>query len=119
MFTDLFSVNVAYASVDSFVAQVNKIIINPLIVFLFALALVYFLYGVFDFIANQDNEEKKTSGKNHMIWGIIGIVVMMGVFTILNIIMKTFNIGNTSQINLEQGTVQLNDYNPPINNSFK
>ena len=27
-----------------------------------------------------------------MIWGIVGIVIMMGVFTILNIIMNTFNI---------------------------
>jgi len=44
-----------------------------------------------------------------MIWGIIGIVIMMGVFTILNIIMRTFNIEG---INPEEGTVQLNDYNP-------
>ncbi|MEK7572284.1 MAG: hypothetical protein AAB493_00270 [Patescibacteria group bacterium] len=106
---DIFFINVAYASVDSFIANVNKQIINPLILLLFALALVYFLYGVFEFISNQTNEEKKTTGKNHMIWGIIGIVIMMGVFTIMNIIMNTFNIDG---INPEQGTVQLNEYNP-------
>ena len=76
---------------------------------LFALAVVYFLYGVFEFISNQENEEKKTTGKSHMIWGIIGIVIMMGVFTILNIIMRTFNIEG---INPQQGTVQLPNYNP-------
>jgi len=107
---DIFFTNVASASVDSFIANVNKQIINPLILLLFALALVYFLYGVFEFISNQTNEEKKTIGKNHMIWGIIGIVIMMGVFTIMNIIMNTFNIDG---INPEQGTVQLNEYNPP------
>lgn len=112
---DLLYTNVAYASVDSFISNVNKLIINPLILLLFALAVVYFLYGVFEFISNGDNEEKKTTGKSHMIWGIVGIVIMMGVFTILNMIMKTFNIEG---INPEQGTVQLNDYDPSIS-TFK
>ena len=105
---DLLFTNVAYASVDSFVSNVNKFIINPLIILLFALAVVYFLYGVFEFISNQENEEKKTTGKSHMIWGIVGIVIMMGVFTILNIIMNTFNI---DYIQPREGTVQL----PPLN----
>ncbi len=106
---DLFSTNVAYASVDSFISNVNKLIVNPLIILLFALAIVYFLYGIFQFISNQENEEVKTKGKSHMIWGIIGIVIMMGVFTILNIIMDTFNING---INPKEGTVQLDNYNP-------
>ncbi|MFA4975681.1 MAG: hypothetical protein WC577_03280 [Candidatus Paceibacterota bacterium] len=100
---------VAYASVDSFVSNVNELIINPLIVFLFGLAIVYFLYGIFEFISNGENEEKKTKGKNHMMWGIIGIVIMMGVFTILNLIMDTFNIKG---IDPKAGSVQLEDYNP-------
>ena len=108
MLTDLFFTNVAYASVDSFVSNVNKLIINPLILLLFGLAVVYFLYGVFEFISNGDSEEAKTKGKSHMIWGIVGIVIMMGVFTILNMIMNTFGI---TGINPEQGTVQL----PPLN----
>ncbi|MFA5095103.1 MAG: hypothetical protein WC447_00340 [Candidatus Paceibacterota bacterium] len=107
---NLLFINVAYASesVDAFISNVNKLIINPLIILLFGLAVVYFLYGVFQFISNSANEEAKTKGKSHMIWGIIGIVVMMGVFTILNMIMNTFNIEG---INPEQGTVQLPDYN--------
>ena len=113
---DLLFTNIAYASVDSFVSNVNRLIINPLIILLFGLAVVYFLYGIFEFISNQENEEKKTTGKNHMIWGIIGIVIMMGVFTILNIIMRTFNIEG---INPEEGTVQLNDYEPPLKEYFK
>lgn len=105
----LFFTNIAYASVDSFVSNVNKLIINPLILFLFALAVVYFLYGVFEFISNGENEEKRTNGKNHMMWGVIGIVIMIGVFTILNLIMDTFNIKGMDPRN---GDVQLDDYNP-------
>jgi uncharacterized membrane protein YidH (DUF202 family) len=107
----LFSPNIAYASFDSFLANVNQQIINPLISFLFALAIIYFLYGVFQFISNQDSEEKKTTGKAHMIWGIIGITIMLGVWTILGIILSTFNIPK-SEIDPETGTVDLEDYSP-------
>lgn len=109
---NLFLMNIAYAStggsVDQFILNLNKFIINPLILLLFALAVVYFLYGIFEFISNQENEEKKTKGKSHMIWGIVGITIMMGVFMIMNIILDTLNIDG---INPEQGTVNL----PPAN----
>ena len=116
MLNDLFFPNIAYASVDSIVSSINKLIVNPLITLIFALAVVYFLYGVFEFISNAENEEKRTTGKSHMIWGIIGIVIMMGVFTILNMIMNTFDIKG---INPEQGTVQLPSYTPPATNQLK
>ena len=106
---DLFFTNTAYASVDSFIANVNRLIINPLIVLLFALALAYFLWGMFEFLSNQENEEKKTTGKSHMIWGIVGITIMMGVWFIMYLILDTFNI---TEINPKKGTVQLNEYNP-------
>ena len=89
---------------NTFIGNVDRMIINPLIVLLFALALAYFLWGVFEFIANLENDEKKTAGKNHMLWGVVGIAIMMGVWTILNIILSTFNITDvkpeTSEVNL-------------------
>lgn len=104
--------NIAYADFNSFLANVNKEIINPLILFLFALAVAYFLYGVLEFIWNGNNDEKKTVGKSHMLWGVIGITIMMGVWAILGIILNTFGI-DKSEINPEQGKVKLNDYTPP------
>ncbi|HBB49756.1 TPA: hypothetical protein DEQ22_02955 [Candidatus Nomurabacteria bacterium] len=101
---DLFSTRTAYASMDSFIGNVDRMIINPLILLLFALAVVYFLYGVFEFLLNQQNEEKKTTGKSHMLWGVVGITIMLGVWTILNMIISTFNIKG---IDPEQGTVDL------------
>ena len=105
----IFLPNVAYASVDSFVLNLNRLIVNPLIVLLFALAAAFFLYGMFEFLMNQDKEEKKTAGKSHMIYGVLGMTIMMGVFFLMNLILKTLNI---TGINPEQGQVQLKDYNP-------
>src|SRR3989344_2641849 len=89
---DLFSTKVAYASLDSFLGNVNTLIINPLIILLFALALAYFLYGMLEFIMNGANEEKRTSGKSHMLWGVVGLTIMIGVWTILGILLATLGI---------------------------
>src|SRR3990167_6433400 len=100
---------------DTFIGNVNRLIINPLILLLFALAVVYFLYGVLEFIMNQENEDKKTSGKSHMLWGVIGITIMMGVWAILGVILNTFNI---TDINPERGEVKLDEYIPPSPNNL-
>ncbi|MBI2631094.1 hypothetical protein HYW73_02660 [Candidatus Nomurabacteria bacterium] len=105
---DLFSTKIAYASLDTFLGNVYVEIINPLIIFLFGLALVFFLYGVLEFILNQENEEAKTKGKSHMMWGIIGLVIMMGVWTILGMIINTFDLKG---IDVENGNIEV-DLNP-------
>lgn len=96
--------NVAYADFDSFYRNVNDMIVTPVIELLFAVAIAVFLWGIFEFIANQNNDEKRTQGKMHMLWGIIGITIMMGVFFILNVILRTFDIKG---IDPETGTVEL------------
>lgn len=106
---DLFSTKIAYASVDTFIANVNTQIINPLILLLFALALAYFLYGMFEFIAGGANDEKKTIGKSHMFWGVIGLTIMMGVWFILGLILDTFNIKG---VNPKAGTVDSTQFKP-------
>jgi uncharacterized membrane protein YidH (DUF202 family) len=101
---DLFSTKIAHASLDSFLVKVSDNIINPLIIFMFALAMVFFLYGVLEFFLNQDNEEAKTNGKSHMIWGVIGLTIMLGVWTILGMIINTFDIKG---IDVKDGEIKV------------
>jgi uncharacterized membrane protein YidH (DUF202 family) len=108
---DLFLPKVAHAGFDEFLSNVSTEILNPLILLIFALALVYFLYGMFEFISNADNEEKRSIGKNHMLWGIIGLTIMVGVWFILGVVLRTINVPE-SQINPKEGTVNLPNYNP-------
>ncbi|MCX6755496.1 MAG: hypothetical protein NT068_03070 [Candidatus Nomurabacteria bacterium] len=106
-------INVAYAgeSLDQFIKNVDKLIINPLIILIFALAIAIFLWGVFQFIANTEKEDERSKGKKHMLFGIIGITIMMAVWTLLSILLNTLNI-SPNEINPQQGTVHLNDYTP-------
>jgi hypothetical protein len=64
-------------------------IVNPIIYFLFAIALMYFLYGVIVFILNADDEEARKTGKKHILWGIIGLFIMVSVYGILGIVLGT------------------------------
>ena len=74
------------------IGKVKTSIVNPLMLLLMALAAVYFLYGVYEFIANFDSEEKRAAGRQHMLWGVIGLFIIVSVFGIINLIYKTFDI---------------------------
>lgn len=94
------SIKIAYADVGSLVKNIETIIINPLIVLVFAVALVYFLIGVFNFMSNSDNSEEREKGKQHIIWGLVGMFIMIAVFTIMQIIATT--IGSSVPIPKQQ-----------------
>jgi uncharacterized membrane protein len=93
------------AQLDLFIGKVDTLIINPVIYFLFALAIVFFLWGVFECIKNQANGEKKNNCKEHMLWGLVGIFIMLSVWAIMSILVNT--LGVSGQINPQQGTVNL------------
>ncbi len=88
--------SVAYAAEPNSVATrvisvIGKTIINPLIELLFAVAVVYFLWGVYNFI-RQSQGGKSEEGAQHILWGIIGMVIMLSVYAIINFILNTFGI---------------------------
>jgi len=69
----------------SFVQKFNDAILFPLIVLLSAIALVVFLFGAFEYVMGADNEQKRAQGQQHLLWGIIGFVVMVSAMAILQV----------------------------------
>lgn len=74
---------------ETFIAAIQREIINPLITLIALAAFIVFIWGVVEFIRNGDNQEKRRSGQQHMIWGIIGLVILFGAQAILQIIART------------------------------
>ena len=60
--------------------------LNTIVELLFVLATVYFFWGVVSYIRGTGNEEALKVGKRHMIWGIVGMTVMLGAWGIVNLI---------------------------------
>jgi len=86
--------NADFVALNTLLGRINEHIINPLIVILFALAFVYFLFGMFKFFSNKDNTEDLETGKRHMVWGIIGMAIMVSVFGIITFMTSSLGLGN-------------------------
>ncbi len=55
-------------------------IINLLIPIVFALAMLYFFWGLAQYILNSGDSGAQEDGKNKMIWGIVALFVMSAVW---------------------------------------
>ncbi len=64
-------------------------IIEPFIALLVGVAIIYFLWGVFQFIRNAESPDKRKEGGMHMLWGAIGLFLMVTAYGILNLIIGT------------------------------
>ena len=105
MLPSFYIVAPAYASFESLLKAINDTILNPLIVLLFALALVFFLYGVVEYLfLYADNDEARKKGRSHIVWGLVGMLIMFGAFTIIKIIIATLGV---SGIDVDSGGVTL------------
>ncbi len=104
--------NVAYgANIGSLVNSINKVILNPFIVLIFAVALVVFIYGVVRYLLNPENESIRTESKSHMIWGVIGMFIMISVFGIMRIVLnsvgeKNIKIQDTGEVNIDKWKIK-------------
>lgn len=78
--------------VDRLIDRFVDVIIDPLLALLFAVALVYFMWGLIVFLANSDDETKRSEGRRHMLWGIVGMFVMIAASAIIEIILRTLQV---------------------------
>jgi len=97
--------SIAYAeemlSIKQLMFRVSYYIINPLIIFGFVVALIYFIWGIIDFLRNRDNNaEASNDGKQHMLWGTFGMVIMVSAFAIMRLLANVVGAGSEITSNL-------------------
>ena len=69
--------------------KIKEHILNPAITLLFFLAFLYFVYGVVQFIRHSDSEDGREDGQRHIMWGAIGMFIMISAYGIINLICNT------------------------------
>lgn len=105
-------VNIAYASdIGSLVNAINKVVINPFIVLLFACAFAVFIWGVIKYLMNPGDETALKESKSHIMWGIVGMFIMVSVFAIMKIILNTLGerkikIQNSGEVQIDRFQVK-------------
>ena len=63
---------------------------------LIAIALIVFLVGIVKFVSSGDNEEKRQSGRNIMVYGIIVLFVMFAFWGLVRLITQSFFLTDPS-----------------------
>jgi hypothetical protein len=68
-------------------------IFSPLYQFFTVLAFLYFLFGVVKFIYGMDNPEEMKKGKSHLIFGTLGLFIILSAGIILKFLSTTLGSG--------------------------
>lgn len=66
--------------------------LNSLLRLLYLSAIAIFVWGIIEFIWNAANEEKRQTGKRHIIWGLIGLFIMLAVTGIIQLIKNSLGV---------------------------
>lgn len=66
-------------------------IFNPLYQAVVGVSIIYFLYGVAKYVIDLNNPEKQTYGKSHLLWGTIGLFIILSVGGILKLFSGVFD----------------------------
>ena len=82
------------ADISNIFCKVGEIL-NSVIPILILLGVVYFVWGVVQYVISSD-EEAKESGKMRIIYGIIGLAVIVAMWGLVNILVRTFGVDTTS-----------------------
>lgn len=77
-----------------FVAKFNEVILIPFIGLLAAVAFLVFIWGCAQYIFNAANENSREEGIKHITWGIIGLVIMMTAWGIMQVATGTFGLND-------------------------
>ncbi len=82
---------------DAFITKVALQIINPIIMLLAGAAFVVFVWGVFQFIAHGGDETKRKEGREAIFWGLVGLVIIFGVYGLLNVVLTSFSLPSVTK----------------------
>ncbi len=78
--------------VNALINKIGENILNPLIYLMFGVASLTFAWGVYMFLAHLDSEEERKKGGWAMLWGVLGMAIMLGAKGIVAVIKGTIGV---------------------------
>jgi hypothetical protein len=90
MFSVVFAADEHKVAACSLLQKIEANILFPLMSLMLSVALLLFLWGGYQFVANAESSEGRETGRKHMLFGVIGMLVMISALSILKIAVGTF-----------------------------
>lgn len=86
------------SEIEGYLNSLIKFINETIIPFMIAIAVLVFIWGIFQyFILGASDEGKREKGKDLMIWGIIGFVLMVSITGIIALFSGATGLNDTLQ----------------------
>jgi hypothetical protein len=60
------------------------------------IAMLFFIWGVFKFMRSEGDD--KQSGRDFIVWGLVGLFVMVSIWGLVYILQSTFHLGDNLDI---------------------
>lgn len=64
--------------------------INRFIVFIFALTVLVFIWGIFKLVFSNKDSKEREQARGYIVWGIIALFVMVSVWGLVNLLISFF-----------------------------
>lgn len=80
--------------ISNFLNSFNAVIINPLIILVFAVAFLIFFWGIFQFISKAGDGTKREEGKKKILFGLIGMFIMFSAYGLIRVVLGTFGVSS-------------------------
>ncbi len=74
------------AKINSFLGKV----VDPAVQVLFAVAVLYFMWGVFVYVRDADSMDSHKTGANHILWYPVGLFIMTSFWGIMRFVKDLF-----------------------------
>ncbi len=72
---------------------------NVFIEILIALAVIWIIFNVVRFIMSSDDSEKRGAYRNSVLWGIVGLFVILSIWGLVRILTNTFRTDTNAPVN--------------------
>ncbi len=79
--------------IAGFLAKVQGIV-SSVVPFIIGLAVFVVIWGILTYITQASNEEKREEAKKYILWGVVGVFMMLSVWGFVNILLNTFQLDN-------------------------
>jgi len=85
-------------TIEAFICTIGRIL-NTLIPILVTAGVVVFIWGIVQYIIGSDEDSKK-KGRNKIIWGLVGLVVIVAMWGLVAMVTRSFNLQNPVNVHV-------------------
>ena len=77
---------------EEILQRIITYLIDPALRVIFTLGLFFFVWGIIQFLWGVQKGHPENEGKQHMVWGLVGMLIMVSVYGIIALIINSFGL---------------------------